>query len=141
MPSPGLPRQTGFTLVEMVIVLVIFGILAAFAFPNYQRYTQRTHRAAVLAEVGDLAQQLQQSKSKSATGEYDNTINASGLGGKFYTVAVAYTTTSGRTTGYTITATAKAGTPQDKDTANGTSCTTLRYNHLGQQTPGDCWPS
>ena len=38
-------RQRGFTLIELMIVLVVLAILVGIAYPSYERFVQRSRRA------------------------------------------------------------------------------------------------
>jgi type IV pilus assembly protein PilE len=53
-------KQSGFTLIELMITVAIVAILAAIAMPSYQEYVKRGHRAAAQAEMMDIANLQQQ---------------------------------------------------------------------------------
>lgn len=53
-------RQSGFTLIELMITVAIIGILAVIAYPSYQQYIIRGNRAAAQAAMMDIANREQQ---------------------------------------------------------------------------------
>lgn len=61
--------QQGFTLIEMMIVVAIIGILAAIAYPSYQRYVIKTKRTDMMSEMQNIASQIE--SRKLAQGSYN----------------------------------------------------------------------
>jgi len=47
-------KRTGFTLLEMMIVVVILGILSAVALPMYSNYVKKSRTAEAKVALGDL---------------------------------------------------------------------------------------
>lgn len=146
-------KQTGFTLIELMIAVVILGILASFAFTSYQRYVLKSNRAEAKAELMNVATRLQ--RCYTLYGRYnpadgcdvydslkdDAKITSEGRG--FYEVGMAKASASSSAsstpamTSYTLTATAvKPPQTNDKDVVD---CTKLTLTHTGKKNPAECW--
>ena len=119
----------GFTLIEVMIVVVIIGILASIAYPAYTRYVERAQVSDGKSALLMLAQQME--RCYTAQLRYDGCPNLPGESPEgFYTLAVNADANT-----YTLTATGEKGR------VTSGSCSTLTINHQGVRTPsGDaCW--
>ncbi len=46
-----MPRQQGFSMMELMIVIAIIGILSSIAIPNYKKYMMRAHIAEIFTLI------------------------------------------------------------------------------------------
>lgn len=132
-------KLSGFTLIELMIVVVIVGVLAMIALPAYQDFVRKSRRAEAISLMLDL--QLSEEKFRANNPSYaasliEMSINSTYVSERvkpaYYTFSIVATTNT-----YTI-----AATPQGKqvsDTQYGTSCSLLTINQGNTKTPPDCW--
>lgn len=144
-------KQTGFTLIEMMIAVVILGILASFAFMNYQRYVMKSNRAEAKTELLNVAARLQRCYTlygryndpddEDACAVYELMQDAAKItseGRGFYEVDIAFVDEDEPASDYTLTATA-VKLPQTNDKSDALDCTVLTLTHTGAKTPAECW--
>lgn len=137
--------QEGFTLLELVVVVLVMAILAAIAMTQYGRYAYRGRRAdgkEILMRVANAQERYYATFNKYATDPVaDLKLPSANSERGFYSVAI---TTTDATKNYTITATPITGQPQQKDV-----CGALSIDSTGTKLPvasdgtknsnGPCW--
>lgn len=132
-------KESGFTLIELMIVIVVIGILAVIAASVYKTFILKGRRADGINAILNL--QLAEERYRSTNTQYGSIAQVGGSSTSpqgYYSLAVSNVGASS----YTITATAQGN--QASDSNGGTSCTTLTLavsNGTATQTPAACWPS
>jgi type IV pilus assembly protein PilE len=140
-------RSIGFTLIEMMIVLLILGVIAAIAVPSYRDYVLRANRADAKAALLALATAQEKyylqcntytptltagtaNTCPTGTGTTGSSLNYSATSERgYYTLAV----TAADANGWTATAVPVASTsPQLKDS----KCQFFSLNSVGVRGAG-----
>lgn len=122
--------QTGFTLIELMIVVAIVAILGAIAYPSYQEHVRSSRRSDCLTVISSLANAMERRYSTSTPASYLAAVQIPPgfttcptnpvAGGAFYDITMPVATA----TTFTIRAT-PAGTQV------GEKCGSLTLTHAG----------
>jgi type IV pilus assembly protein PilE len=139
-------RRGGFTLLELMIVLMVMGVLAAIAITSYSRYGIRARRtdgqkllmAIANAEEGYFA--LHNAYADLATIGYATTATATSEGGYYSATVTVSTINNVAAQAFTATATPIKGNSQARDTCAALTLTdTGLRGATGTTTNGTCW--
>lgn len=142
------PRSLGFTLTELMIVVVVLGIIAAVALPSYRESVRKARRAEVRGLMMQNAQFMERIFTEN--NRYDQKLSGAAValpvlqspekGDALYNISL--TPAAGQTT-YTIRADPVAGKSMDGDACGSFTVTNLgvkgNVNLLTPMTSDRCW--
>lgn len=84
-------KQTGFTLIELMIVVAVIGVLSAIAIPQYQKYVAKAEVASALSTLTALKTNVEaytvENGKFPASGEEDNLGRPAGMSASTTTTA------------------------------------------------------
>lgn len=139
------PNERGFTLIELMIVVVIIGILTAIAYPSYSQHVQKSRRADAWNALTQQQTLLERCYARSFSyasavcpdlpaSTYPATSPQS-----YYSIGIS----NQSATSYTLTATPVAGTSQALDTTCASFSIDQSNQKIGKDSGGTsqviCW--
>lgn len=138
-PAP----MRGFSLIELMIVVLIIAVLAAIAYPSYTRHVVKTHRVAAEGCLSEYANYMERYYTTNLRYDEDPatstaislpSLDCAGNSqtGAFYD----YSLESVSATAFSVQA-----VPKGIQLARDTTCGTLKLDQTGTRTPAnsDCW--
>ena len=128
----------GISLIELLIVIVIIGIMAAIAYPNYRQFAARAKRTEAKAALLQIAQNQERFYLQNNTYTTDMTRLGFPVGAGFITDSDSYSVT---VTAADANDFAAVATYQRVDAESG-KCLTFNIDGRGGKTSGplaDCW--
>lgn len=135
-------RNRGFTLLELMIVVLVIAVLAGIAISSYQNQIRKSRRAEAKQVLSDLV--LKQEKWRSNNTTYGTVANIGGAAASsWYTVTL--TAGSNTATAYAFTAVPTGDQAKDKcgtlsvSMSAGTLLKCPGNTGCAATTPTDCW--
>lgn len=125
-------KIAGFTVIELMIVLVIVAILVALAYPSYIQYVRKAKRGE--AQQLLLNWSINQEIFRSNNPQYATLAQLPGPAHDNY----AFDLTARSATAYTLEADA-SGDQENDEAKDGTSCDVLTLDQNGVKLPAACW--
>lgn len=122
--------KQGFSLIELLIVVVVVAILVSIAYPSYQEYITRARRSEGQSALMDLASRMERYYSEHHTyqtatigsGNASDVLSSATTAEGWYTLSIPTATAST----YTLQA-----TPRNTQGTSDTRCQSLTLTHLG----------